>query len=157
MSDYNFISVGVTTTTLSIKSCPLRQMLLSSHLGIGKFGRMIGPKDVPTEQFFSLQAHGLAMICGRGLLVLELQERTLRFLNSCASIILNDCVLPHTIHYGPLCDCPLKKQSGEQPLLSWSLTMLEAPYQVPDPYDFARLKNHLNAKRAEAEDQLWAL
>lgn len=35
--------------------------------------------------------------------------------------------------------------------------MLEAPYRVPDQFDFARLQSFVSAKRAEAEDHIWSL
>ena len=35
--------------------------------------------------------------------------------------------------------------------------MLEAPYSVPDRFDFVHLQSFVHAKRAEAIDHIWLL
>lgn len=72
-------------------------------------------------------------------------------------MILHDLPLDDTKTPTQLVQPALGASHGdtEWPLLS--ITMLEAPYSVPDQFDFVHLQFFVYAKRAEAIDHIWSL
>lgn len=93
---------------------------------------------------------------GEGLLILEIQERILSFLVSCAKQILQNIpeqeLLTTSIQPAP----PTASENGNG-FSTLSIMAGEAPYRVPANIDFGRITSLLGAKRDEAEDHLWSL
>lgn len=100
---------------------------------------------------------------GTGLLILEIQQRLMRFLVTCAELILQGLDLDAfnldgstSLSPSPTSSVPTAPGSVDlRPSLD--TVVQEAPYRVPDQFDFARLYNFVYAKRDEAEDHLWSL
>ena len=121
------------------------------------YGRLLSHKR--GEASVSTMMAGLDFHPGRGLLVLELQEKILSFLNRCVDLILHD-LIPLNRFQGsstsppPLLATPVPTDMGWPSVATMSA---EAPYRVPVQFDFTRLQSLVNAKREEVEDHVWLL
>ena len=99
---------------------------------------------------------GQGVLPGIGVLIMTIQERTLSFLLRCAELILHD--LPLEDSSVPLQPNPGEVTSGNE--IEWgslSVEVLEAAYRVPPKFDVSRLQTFVFAKRAECQDEIWAL
>ena len=107
---------------------------------------------------------GIAPDPGTGLIILEIQRDTLELLLACSIRILHD-KFPTSLVGIPIGNSsdtpsllttlqPQKKTVGTLNTGYGSVTAhaLEAPYRVPDAYDFRRLRNFVQAKCHEVED-----
>lgn len=114
------------------------------------------------ESWYTLKT-GLSFVPGIGMFILETQQRLMRFLVTCSELILHDLaldanLLPQVQHLPPVAAAAATAHSDDVDLRpSLDTVVQEAPYRTPQQFDFARLQNFVYAKRAEAEDHLWAL
>lgn len=100
---------------------------------------------------------------GIGLLILEIQQRLMAFLVTCAELILHgldleavDLESSTSLSPSPTSSVPTAPGSVDlRPSLD--TVVQEAPYRVPDQFDFARLYSFVYAKRDEAEDHVRSL
>lgn len=128
-------------------------MLLSGQTSPESYGKLLGWDEYP-EMINS----GLGLEPGRGLLVLEIQEKILHFLVRCAEIILDDLLKNNSSKpsvQSSLLHLPPLLSEGEWPSVAAAVS--EAPYRVPIQFDISRLQSLIHAKRAEAEDHIWSL
>lgn len=107
---------------------------------------------------------GLSFVPGIGMLIVETQQRLMRFLVTCSELILHDLpmdakLLPQVQHLLsiPTADSAVARSFDVDLRPSLDTVVQEAPYRTPQQFDFARLQNFVYAKWAEAEDHLWAL
>lgn len=156
VADINSVHLGTTTKELALIECPALYMILTAQKSSEPYGHMVNGVEDPFE-YISMTTDGLAVFPGKGLLALEIQQRTLQFLNKCAKGILHDLALNDMDDRVILGSSPFNEDSFRDECLSWTLANSEAPYRVPDKFDFARLCSCIQAKRTEAEDHLWAL
>ncbi len=98
------------------------------------------------------------------MLILETQQRLMRFLVTCSELILHDLpvsakLLPQVHHLLsiPTADSAVAHSLDADLRPSLDTVVQEAPYRTPQRFDFSRLQNIVYAKWAEAEDHLWAL
>lgn len=154
-SDFNSIHLATIAAAIVPSYISGYTMLLSGQMSATTYGQLVAWDDDP--EAFDMMSNGRGVQPGEGLLILEIQQKKLDFLSRCAQNILHDL---------PLQDTSVPKQSVPAVLVlanedsEWpSLTkeVLEAPYRVPDQFDFARLQSFVSAKRAEAEDHIWSL
>ena len=99
---------------------------------------------------------GQGVLPGIGILIMTIQERILSFLLRCAELILHD--LPLEDSSVPLQSNPGEVTPGNE--IEWgslSVEVLEAAYRVPPKFDVSRLQTFVFAKRAECQDDIWAL
>lgn len=100
---------------------------------------------------------------GIGLLILEIQQRLMHFLVTCSELILHGldlraCDLDNSTSLSPSITSSVSTIPGLVDLRpSFDTVVQEAPYRVPDQFDFARLHSFFYAKRDEAENHLWSL
>jgi hypothetical protein len=132
-------------------------MLLSGQTTAESYGKLLAWAE--DEDAFDMMNNGIGLQPGRGLLVLEIQEKILSFLVQCAEIILHDVLTnnpskPSTQTSVPRHLSPLPSDA-EWPSVAAAVS--EAPYRVPNQFDFSRLQLLVNAKRAEVEDHIWSL
>lgn len=96
---------------------------------------------------------------GEGILILEAQERLMKFLLDCCRITLRDILsggVPADAY--PVQPEPYLKTSLEANGYDSLLTMKEeSPYRVPSKMDLGRIEAILRARVGAAEDKLWAL
>ena len=134
-------------------------MLLIGQKTAATYGRLtIWEDDAYAVQTSSW---GIGFQPGDGLLIMEIQQRKLEFLRTCAELILQDLPLDdNSISTQPKLPAFSKETRGCAEDTDWpSLTkeISEAPYRVPDQFDIKRLQSYIRAKRDEAEDHVWFL
>ena len=93
---------------------------------------------------------------GEGLLILEIQQRILRFLVECCEGILHDHSPAALIRNFPANPEPPALSDSSEWLALASITS-EAPYRLPARLDFKRIITVVDAKRATAEDHIRSL
>ena len=92
---------------------------------------------------------------------MEIQERKLSFLRSCAETILQDLPLHDTIipiqpePPGSSANFKERTENSEWPSLTQDVQ--EAPYRVPEQFDVEYLRSYLSARRGVAVDHIWTL
>ncbi|KAL9035524.1 MAG: hypothetical protein Q9180_004816 [Flavoplaca navasiana] len=107
---------------------------------------------------------GVAPDPGIGLMILRVQSDVLEFLVRCSAAIMHDipmadlCERPKQILSYPSIDRmshePVRRVVQETAAIdSLCAHMLEAPYRVPDMFNFARLRSFVQARRSEVEDE----
>jgi hypothetical protein len=96
---------------------------------------------------------------GEGLLILETQERLLKFLFDCCQAILHEIPTESLISDAfPVQPAPaLKSESESAGFESLAVMAAEAPYRVPAKLDMGKVESLLSARASAAEDRLWAL
>jgi len=154
-SDFNSIHLATVTYAITPSYLNGYTMLLTGQKTPSTYGRLVAWDD--DVEAFDMMSKGTGIQPGEGLLVLEIQQRKLRFLLKCAQIILQDL---------PLEDPSLQKQPAPPEVVlgneasEWpSLVkeVVQAPYRVPDKYDVSRLIAYISAKRDETQDHFWLL
>ncbi|KAI0854223.1 hypothetical protein F5Y00DRAFT_222564 [Daldinia vernicosa] len=96
---------------------------------------------------------------GEGLLVLEAQEKLMRFLVTCCQYILHDIpadnLIADTFPVQP--EPHLKTGKETNGFDSLAVMAAEAPYRLPARLDLGRIESVLGARLSAAEDHLWAM
>lgn len=116
-----------------------------------------------TNESWHTMKTGLSLQPGVGMLILETQQRLMRFLVTCSELILHDLPLDATsLQEAQLLPSLATNSAAVQPedvdLRPTLDTVVQgAPYRTPLQFDLARLQHFVYAKWAEAEDHLWAL
>ncbi|CZR65731.1 uncharacterized protein PAC_15631 [Phialocephala subalpina] len=94
-----------------------------------------GPDDNHEASEWALSSVGFQP--GEGLVLLEIQEETLRFLLRCCQSLMQDA--------------PIAELMKDMPI------SFESPYRAPAHIDLARLKGLAVSKRSAAEEHIWAM
>ncbi|MCJ1453083.1 hypothetical protein MMC28_003428 [Mycoblastus sanguinarius] len=157
-SDFNSIHLGLTSQIIL--------PVIVDDEDIWCHMRLTGQKTAETyghlrhfqddDAAFDHLTYHYGMEPGEGLLVLEIQQRIMRFLLLCVELVLHDLQLndlSETIAMELPSDGIIT--TYERPPLETAI--FESPYRVPDQFDFVRLQSYVYAKRAEAKDHLWSL
>jgi hypothetical protein len=142
----------------------MHTMLLNGQMG-DDHGRIMAWDD--DERAFQWMVDRIHAIPGQGLLVLEAQERVLRFLVDCCAAILHDLPLDQLMSGGTSIDSDISSNNyttttpnasndtSEVPSLA--TTASESPYRVPRVLDLGSLQALTAVKQSEAEDHIWQL
>ena len=155
-ADFNSIHLATTSQAIMPWYMSGYTMLLLGQKSASTYGRLI-PWD-EDDTAFTKMSDGIGVQPGEGLLILEIQERKLSFLRSCAETILQDLPLHDTaipVQPSPATLLTNGLENSEWPSLSKEI--LEAPYSIPDQYDVERLRFFVSAKLDEAVDHIWLL
>ena len=158
-ADFNSIHLGHVSQAVMPAYISGYTMLLIGQKSPSKYGRLISWED--DGDAFSMMSSGIGIQPGEGLLIMEIQQRKLGFLRSCAEIILQDLPLHDAAiptqppPPGFRADSRDRFNDSEWPSLTKAI--LEAPYRVPDQLDIDRLQTFVSAKRDEAEDHVEVL
>ena len=158
-ADFNSIHLGHVSQAVMPAYISGYTMLLIGQKSPSKYGRLISWED--DGDAFSMMSSGIGIQPGEGLLIMEIQQRKLGFLRSCAEIILQDLPLHDAAiptqppPPGFRADSRDRFNDSEWPSLTKAI--LEAPYRVPDQLAIDRLQSFVSAKRDEAEDHIWSL
>jgi hypothetical protein len=132
-------------------------MILNGVTDPAKYGELIAWDDHPDA--FEWMHTQKQFLPGDGLLVLETQERILRFLLDCVRVILHD--IPEdklTSETYPVQPEPhLKTEVEANGFESLVVMAAEAPYRLPSRIDFKRMELLLGARVSAAKDHIWAL
>lgn len=155
-ADFNSIHLATVSQAIFPSYISGYTMLLLGQKSASTYGRLISWDDDDTA--FDKMSTGIGIQPGEGLLILEIQERKLSFLRSCAEGILQDLPLHDTaipVQPTPATLLTNGLENSEWPSLSKEI--LEAPYSIPDQYDVERLRSFVFAKVDEAVDHIWLL
>ncbi|PKY07165.1 hypothetical protein P168DRAFT_302141 [Aspergillus campestris IBT 28561] len=155
-ADYEAARLGETCGMIRPAFLNEHVMIFTGRTTPQKYGELINWCD--HEDAFDLLFTQKGMHPGMGLISLEIQERLYTFLVNCCMQLLEDT------HMETLLSDETSIQP-EPPALSTSQTGMnlqvvvaaEAPYRLPAGLDIRRLRSIFSAKRAAAEDHLWAL
>lgn len=131
-------------------------MMFTDRKSPKTYGELIAWDD--HENAFDWLTSGRGMHPGQGLIILEMQQRVMRFLLDCCREILHD--MPAEF----LTD---DKYSPQEPVVlqteklnrfdSLAVMAAEAPYRVPASLDIERLESLIAAKQSAAADHIWSL
>ncbi|KAL6853213.1 hypothetical protein J3F83DRAFT_756200 [Trichoderma novae-zelandiae] len=96
---------------------------------------------------------------GDGLVILEAQDRLMKFLVDCCQDILHDISPDQLVSeaYPVQPEPPLQTGDEARGFESLASMAAEAPYRVPAQLDLGRIESLLAAKARASEDHLWAL
>lgn len=151
-ADIEAMHLGHVSTAVMPAFLNLHTMLLEGE-EVETYGRLVSWDDDEDARDRTLA--GLAHQPGEGLLILEIQQRILRFLVECCHAILHDIDADSLISEVVKPEPPALADSSDWPTLA-SISA-EAPYRVPARLDFLRLKALVTAKRSSVEDHLHSL
>ncbi|KAL8667893.1 MAG: hypothetical protein Q9202_000358 [Teloschistes flavicans] len=154
-ADFNSIHLGQVAQAVIPAYISGYTMILVGQKSASAYGNILSWDD--DHDAFDKMSSGIGIQPGEGLVVLEIQQRKMAFLRSCAETILQDLPLYDTNvpKQPPPPDLSSKSDDSEWPSLLKEI--LEAPYRTPDPFDLGRLKTFVSAKCDEAEDHIWLL
>ena len=155
-ADFNSIHLAITSQAILPSYLWGYTMTLVGQKSASTYGRLVSWQG-DDDAAFNL-SNGAGVQPGQGLLVLEIQERKLGFLRSCAEGILQDLPLHDTsipVQPSPASFITNGLENSEWPSLSKEIK--EAPYSIPDQYDVERLHSFVSAKVDEAVDHIWLL
>ena len=120
------------------------------------YGELVAWDD--DDSAFEDMSSRRAMQPGEGLEILEIQERTLRFLIDCCVDVMHDVPREELTSD----KFPTQKEPAYTPdtvagFASLAVMAAEAPYRVPFGLDLSRLESLIQASLLSAEDHIWAL
>ncbi|KAI4270320.1 MAG: hypothetical protein LQ337_006747 [Flavoplaca oasis] len=154
-ADADSVHVGHVAEAIMPAYLPGYTMLLSGQNTRETYGRMLAWDE--DDEAFDMMSSGVGLQPREGLQIMEIQQRTMQFLQKCAETILQDL---------PLGDLTIPKipepaqdflQTGSSDWPSLNKEVEEAPYRVQTAFDIGSLRPFLVARRNEAEDHIWSL
>jgi hypothetical protein len=152
--DFETQQIGLTSGAIVPSYLGSYTMLLTGETSPETYGRLLSWDD--DDNAWDLYTSQIGFQPGEGLLVMEIQDRLLRFLVQCAETIVNDLLRQPETNSNP--PPPISDKvviDTEWPSIAAAIA--ETPYQVPLQFDLARVRLLVNAKRLETEDHIWSL
>ncbi|KAK0744793.1 hypothetical protein B0T21DRAFT_358403 [Apiosordaria backusii] len=156
-ADITAIRFGVVTNAIVRVFLNGYVMILNDAMDPDKYGELIAWDDHPDA--FEWMHTQKQFLPGDGLIVLEIQERILRFLLDCSKAILHD-IPEDKLTSGTYSVRPephLKTEVEANGFESLAVMAAETPYRLPARIDFKRMELLLEAKVSAAKDHIWAL
>ena len=156
MADKNAIRLGYATNVVVPGFLPGYTMMFTNRKNPRAYGELISWDQ--DQDAFEWLISGKGIHPGQGVIILEVQQRTLSFLLDCCRMILHDVPLEKLLsdEY-PILKSPSVSGDTQDGYASLAILTAEAPYRAPTTLDLARLESLFAAKKAAAEDHLWAL
>lgn len=156
-ADITAIRLGITSTAIVPIYLNEYVMILNCATDVDSYGKVINWDD--HEDAFDWMHTQKQFLPGEGLLVLEIQERILKFLLAFCKAVLRDipveALKSDTYQIQP--EPHLKTEIETNGFDSLAVMAAEAPYRLPARIDFARIDLLLEAKVSAAKDHIWAL
>ncbi|KAI0394681.1 hypothetical protein F5Y17DRAFT_466175 [Xylariaceae sp. FL0594] len=155
--DGELMHLGKVTMAVVPVFLNLHVMLLNGVTKEDDYGKLLAWED--HEDAFTWMTSRKQFLPGEGLLILEFQDRLLKFLVDCCKSILHDIPSEDlTSDKFPICPEPIQKGSVDETGASTLAIMSkEAPYRPPAKLDFERIESLLSARTVRAEDHIWSL
>ncbi|KAI1175015.1 hypothetical protein F4777DRAFT_350858 [Nemania sp. FL0916] len=156
-ADFKALQLGTVSKNVAADFLNCYVMILHGAQDAREYGKLIAWDDHP-DAFDWLHTRK-QFLPGEGLLVLEAQDRLLKFLVGCCRQILSDILskpttTPNlTVQPEPY----LKTEQESSGFESLAVMAAEAPYRLPSRLDLQRIELVLGGRVAAAEDHLWAL
>ncbi|KAK1246176.1 hypothetical protein MKX07_005245 [Trichoderma sp. CBMAI-0711] len=156
-ADIDAMRLGIVTEAIERIFLNEHTMILHGAILAEEYGNLLAWDDHPdaldwmhTQKQFNP---------GDGLVILEAQDRLMKFLVDCCRDILHD--IPHdqliSEAYPIQPELPLQLGGEARGFESLASMAAEAPYRLPAQLDLGRIESLLSAKARAAEDHLWAL
>ncbi|KAM0700850.1 hypothetical protein Q7P35_012572 [Cladosporium inversicolor] len=153
-ADLAAMNIGIFLQFLECGHLPDYVMMFTAHDDVARYGKLV---KVDMQAKANERPHVLQCLpVGEGLLVLQAQERILKFLVACARHILHD-VPDMDVFTGPTSPAPKLPDIAATGFASLAVMVAEAPYRVPRQLDPDRIVSLLAAKRSQAADHLRSL
>lgn len=132
-------------------------MLLSGQNSCQTYGKLVSWDE--DADAFQVMLSGKGRQPGEGLVVLEIQERYLTFLVKCVELLLPDIEALAAVQSETAASIvpPFLDSTSYHELKSLAEAYAEAPYRVPQPFEFEHVQQLVTAKKSEAADHVWAL
>lgn len=147
--DYEATRLGRVCGAVRLAFLNLHSLLLDGEI-VETYGRLVSWDE--DEEAMMKTFSQLNFQPGEGLLILEIQQRIMRFLVDCCQGILHDFP-PNSLLEAPTkSERQFFRESLEWPTLA--NIAAEAPYRLPASVDFIRLKNLVEGKLTDAEDHI---
>lgn len=154
MSDLDATHVGLVSKAVVRILLKNYVVMFTGRTTATEYGELLNCNDHPDASKWLKQ--GLGTPPGMGLLVLEIQDRVLKFLIKCCQDILPDMdperVAGEEHPIQPNFQPPSENDSGD--FSSMFVMSMEARYRPPVSLDWQRLDSLLWAKKAAAEDHI---
>jgi hypothetical protein len=132
--------IGRTSTAINPSYLGNHTMLLTGETSPTTYGRLLSWDN--DSNAWDLYMSQIGFQPGEGLMVMEIQERLLRFLVQCAETILSDILQqkqPDTSSPSPL-PPPVLEVNADTEWPSIAAAIAETPYRVPLQFDLARVE-----------------
>lgn len=153
-ADLGAMNIGMSLEFLKCGHLPHYVMMFTANKDVATYGKLV---KVDVQAKASERPHVLqCLLVGEGLLVLQAQERILKFLVACARRILHD-VSDMDVFTGPVSPAHKLPDVTATGFASLAVMVAEAPYRVPRQLDLDRIVSLLDAKRSQAADHLRSL
>ncbi|KAF5712602.1 SET domain-containing protein [Fusarium mundagurra] len=155
--DYEGLWFGKLTRAFKPEFLHHHTVILNGATNAEEYGKLIHWDDHPdAEEWVRTRKQYLP---GDALLVLEMQERLMKFLVECCHQILHEISPEKMIsdEYPVQPEPTLKTDSDATGFVSLAVITAEAPYKRPAGLDLSRLATVLEARMLTAEDHIWAL
>ena len=165
-SDLEAMNLGIVTSALEPLFLSEYTMVLNGTLfpngaaDVKTYGSLISWVD--NSDAIDVNIEGWEFDPGEGLLVLEAQERVLKFLVLICKTMLQDVPGPLISDMHPPYPCPVpvpapKVANELDEFESLAIMAQEAPYRLPAKLDLARIESLMEARLGAAIDHFWAL
>lgn len=154
--DYDAAHLGFVSKAIVPPFLNEYTMVLTGRTTPKTYGELVSWDE--DDSAFEYMISGKGMHPGQGLLVLEIQERVMRFLvDSCKRILHDIPTSDLTTEKWPIQSPVVLPQETINGFASQTAMSAEAPYRLPKNIDLPRLESLLEAKKSAAEDHIWAL
>ncbi|POS75154.1 hypothetical protein DHEL01_v206455 [Diaporthe helianthi] len=156
-ADNESMHLGKVTSAITAVFLNCYVLVLNGATDPAEYGKLLAWDDHP--EAFNWMHTRKQFLPGEGLLVLEAQQRLMKFLVQCCQSILHDIPADDlaSAAYPVLPEPSLKTEGETNGFEALAVMAAEAPYRVPARLDFGRLTSLLDARVSAAEDHLWAL
>ncbi|KAK5993500.1 hypothetical protein PT974_06932 [Cladobotryum mycophilum] len=156
-ADYEAMHLGIVCEVIERSFLNQYTMMLHRVTAPEEYGKLLAWDDHP-DAFDWMQTQK-QFSPGDGLVILEAQDKLMKFLVDCCQDILHDInkdqLISSTYPIQP--EIPLRTGRESCGFESLALMAAEAPYRVPAQLELGRIESLLAAKTRAAEDHLWAL
>ena len=154
-AEYDAMHLGRVTGNLTPVFLNEYTMILNGAYDITEYGKLVSWDD--NGDAFEWMTSQKQFIPGEGLLILEAQEKLLKFLVNCCQQILHEIPIENlSADTFPIQPEPYLKTEKESSGFDSLVVMAsEAPYRLPAKLDIGRIVAVLGARVSAAEDHLW--
>ncbi|KAF5608010.1 hypothetical protein FPANT_639 [Fusarium pseudoanthophilum] len=155
--DYEGLWFGKATRGLHPEFLHYHTMIMHGATNAEEYGKLVHWESHPdAEEWVKTRRQ---LLPGDGLLVLEVQDRLMKFLVDCCHQILHE-IPPDVMisdEYPIQPEPTLKTDSDASGFVSLAVITAEAPYKQPAGLDLRHLLKVLEAKMSAAQDHIWSL
>lgn len=155
-ADFEAVHLGIVSQAIQRPFLNGYTMLLSGQTVAENYGKVVAWDD--HDRAFDWFMSGAAAPPGEGLLLLEIQQKLLKFLVKCCELVLHDISSSALREKATPMHLEVSHLSSDPTAWASLASLLaEAPYRVPGRLDLKRLKAIIGAKRSAAKDHIWSL